>query len=98
MLAQAGFFPEQVSTETVVDNFLYIFAAAAVVLVVGGLILIDLGVVKRKNMLDTAVQRIVGFMVGTLSYLFIGYAIWIWQFNSASPFRIRLGRRSRTGG
>jgi Amt family ammonium transporter len=92
MLAQAGFFPEQVSTETVVDNFLYIFAAAAVVLVVGGLILIDLGVVKRKNMLDTAVQRIVGFMVGTLSYLFIGYAIWIWQFNSAFSIPNPLGQ------
>ncbi len=83
MLAQANFFPEQVSTETFVDNLLYILAGTAVVLVVAALMLIDLGVAKRRNVLDTTVQRLVGFMIGTLSYFFIGYAIWIWQFNSA---------------
>jgi len=82
MLAQS-FFPEQVSTETVVDNLIYILAGTAVVLVVVALILIDLGVAKRRNVLDTAVQRLVGFMIGTLSYFIIGYGIWIWQFNSA---------------
>ena len=81
MLAQV--FPEQVSTEALLDNLIYILAGTAVVLVVAGLILIDLGVAKRRNVLDTAVQRLVGFMIGTLSYLFIGYAIWIWQFNTA---------------
>jgi ammonia channel protein AmtB len=33
--------------------------------------------------LDTTVQRFVGFLIGTLSYFIVGYAIWIWQFNSA---------------
>ena len=80
MLAQAQFFPEQVSTETFVDNLLYILAAASVVLVVAALMLIDMGVAKRRNVLDTTVQRLVGFMIGTLSYVFIGYAIWNWQF------------------
>lgn len=81
-LAQA-FFKEQVSTEAFADNLLYVLAATAVVLVVAGLILIDVGVAKRKNVLDLTVQRIVGFLVGTLSYFIVGYAIWIWQFNSA---------------
>ena len=91
MLAQT-FFPEQVSTETFVDNLLYILAGTAVVLVAGALMLIDLGTAKRRNILDTTVQRLVGFLIGTLSYFFIGYAIWIWQFNSAFAIPNPLGQ------
>ena len=40
MLAQI--FPEQVSTEALLDNMIYILAGTAVVLVVAGLILVDL--------------------------------------------------------
>jgi ammonium transporter, Amt family len=76
-------FPEQVNVEAFADNLLYILAASAVVLVVAGLILIDLGTAKRRNVLDLTVQRFVGFLIGTLSYFIVGYAIWIWQFNSA---------------
>ena len=76
-------FPEQVSVETFADNLLYVLAASAVVLVVAGLILIDLGTAKRRNVLDLTVQRFVGFLIGTLSYFIVGYAIWIWQFNEA---------------
>jgi ammonia channel protein AmtB len=91
MLAQS-FFPEQVSTETFVDNLLYILAATAVVLVAAALMLVDLGTAKRRNILDTTVQRLVGFLIGTLSYFFIGYAIWIWQFNSAFAIPNPLGQ------
>jgi ammonium transporter, Amt family len=83
MLFAQGFFPEQVTVETFADNLLYVLAASAVVLVVAGLILIDLGTAKRRNVLDLSVQRFVGFLIGTLSYFIVGYAIWIWQFNSA---------------
>jgi ammonium transporter, Amt family len=76
-------FPEQVNVESLADNLLYVLAASAVVLVVAGLILIDLGTAKRRNVLDLTVQRFVGFLIGTLSYFIVGYAIWIWQFNSA---------------
>lgn len=76
-------FPEQVSVEAFADNLLYVLAASAVVLAVAGLILIDLGTAKRRNVLDLTVQRLVGFMIGALSYFIVGYAIWIWQFNSA---------------
>jgi ammonia channel protein AmtB len=77
------FFKEQVSVESFADNLLYVLAASAVVLVVAGLILIDIGTAKRRNILDLTVQRFVGFLIGTLSYFIVGYAIWIWQFNSA---------------
>jgi ammonia channel protein AmtB len=83
LLAQAPFFKEQVSTEAFLDNLLYIIAATAVVLVVAALILVDMGLVRRSNVLDTAVQRLLGFLIGTLSYAIIGYGIWNWQFYDA---------------
>ncbi|HEX5949991.1 MAG TPA: ammonium transporter [Actinomycetota bacterium] len=83
MLLAQEIFPEQVSVESFADNLLYVLAASAVVLVVAGLILIDLGTAKRRNVLDLTVQRFVGFLIGVLSYFIVGYAIWIWQFNSA---------------
>ena len=76
-------FPEQVNVESFADNLLYVLAASAVVLVVAGLILIDLGTAKRRNVLDLTVQRFIGFLIGTLSYFIVGYGIWIWQFNEA---------------
>ena len=81
-LAQAPF-PDQVNVESFADNLLYVLAATSVVLVVAGLILIDLGTARRKNVLDLTVQRFVGFFVGMLAYLAVGYPIWIWQFNAA---------------
>jgi ammonia channel protein AmtB len=81
-LAQAPF-KEQVSVEAFADNLLYVLAATAVVLVVAGLILVDLGTAKRRNVVDLTVQRLVGFLIGTLSYFIVGYGIWIWQFNTA---------------
>lgn len=81
-LAQTPF-PDQVNVESFADNLLYVLAATSVVLVVAGLILIDLGTARRKNVLDLTVQRFVGFFVGMLAYLAVGYPIWIWQFNSA---------------
>ena len=68
-------FPEQVNVQSFADNLLYVLAASAVVLVVAGLILIDLGTAKRRNVLDPSVQRFVGFLIGTLSYFIVGYAI-----------------------
>jgi ammonia channel protein AmtB len=76
----APFFKEQVSTAAFLDNMLYIIAATAVVLIVAGLILVDMGLVRRVNVLDTAVQRFLGFLIGTVSYAIIGYGIWNWQF------------------
>ena len=83
MVLAQEIFPEQVNVQSFADNLLYVLAASAVVLVVAGLILIDLGTAKRRNVLDLSVQRFVGFLIGTLSYFIVGYAIWIWQFNTA---------------
>ncbi|HEY0358341.1 MAG TPA: hypothetical protein VGD11_07145 [Mycobacteriales bacterium] len=83
-------FADQVSTETIMLAFIYTLAATAVILVVLGLGLIDMGLVRRRNVLDTWVQKVSAAMIGGTATLLGGYAIWQWQFNQAfgvpSPF------------
>lgn len=76
-------FPEQSSTEMILASFIYTVGAVAVVLVVAGLVLIDMGMVRRRNVLDTVVQKFGAAMIAGLGTLLIGYPIWQWQFNQA---------------
>jgi ammonia channel protein AmtB len=76
-------FPEQASTNYLLSTFVYTLGAVAVLLVVVGLVLVDMGLVRRRNVLDTTVQKIGAAMVGGLGTLLIGYPIWQWQFNTA---------------
>jgi Amt family ammonium transporter len=76
-------FPEQASTNWIMATFIYIVGTCAVLLVVAGLVFIDKGLVRRRNVLDTTVQKIGAAMVGGLGTLLIGYPIWQWQFNQA---------------
>jgi ammonia channel protein AmtB len=76
-------FPEQASTNWLMATFIYTVGAAAVLLVVIGLVLVDMGLVRRRNVLDTTVQKVGAAMVGGLGTLLIGYPIWQWQFNQA---------------
>lgn len=74
-------FPEQASTDWILATFIYTMGAAAVLLVVIGLLLVDMGLVRRRNVLDTVVQKVSGAMIGGFGALLIGYPIWQWQFN-----------------
>ena len=76
-------FKEQVSLLIFYLDLLYAFAAMCVVLVVLGLCLVDAGLVRTKNLLDTWVLKIAAAMVGGLSTIVVGYAIWTWSFNTA---------------
>ncbi|SFL00341.1 ammonium transporter [Geodermatophilus ruber] len=76
-------FPEQASTNWLMSTFIFTVGAVAVLLVVVGLVMVDMGLVRRRNVLDTTVQKIGAAMVGGLGTLLIGYPIWMWQFNSA---------------
>ena len=82
MLAQA-FFPEQLTDHFFATNLLYMIATASVVILIVGLTLIDVGIVRRANVIDTAVQKIVGALIGALSFAIIGFGIWNWQFYDA---------------
>lgn len=76
-------FAEQASTDWIMSAFIYTLGAVAVILVLLGLVFIDIGMVRKRNVLDTVVQKIGGAMVGGLGTLLIGYPIWQWQFNQA---------------
>src|SRR4051794_4792927 len=81
--AQMEQFAEQASTNWIMSAFIYTLGALAVILVLIGLVFIDIGMVRKRNVLDTVVQKVGGAMVGGLGTLVIGYPIWQWQFNSA---------------
>jgi len=76
-------FPDQATTDNLMSTFIYTMGAVAVVLVIVGLFLVDMGLVRRRNVLDTIVQKTGGAVVGGLGTLLIGYPIWQWQFNQA---------------
>jgi ammonia channel protein AmtB len=76
-------FPGQASTNWIMSTFIYTVGAVAVLLVVAGLVVVDMGLVRRRNVLDTTVQKIGAAMVGGLGTLLVGYPIWQWQFNQA---------------
>jgi len=76
-------FKEQVSLGIFTFDMIYGFAAMAVVLVVMALCLIDAGLVRTKNLVDTFTLKIASALIAGASTLVIGYAIWQWSFNSA---------------
>jgi Amt family ammonium transporter len=76
-------FPEQASTDWIMSTFIFTMGGVAVLLVLLGLVVMDMGLVRRRNVLDTVVQKIGAAMVGGLGTLLIGYPIWQWQFNQA---------------
>lgn len=76
-------FPGQATTFDLMSAFIYTLGAVAVILVIVGLFFVDMGLVRRRNVLDTIAQKIGGTVVGGLGTLLIGYPIWQWQFNQA---------------
>ncbi|HLY55330.1 MAG TPA: ammonium transporter [Stellaceae bacterium] len=76
-------FPQQVSTEAFLEAFFYMFACVGVLAGLLGLILLDVGLVQVKNVTDTIVQKIAGAMIGGVSFVLCGYAVWNLQFYQA---------------
>lgn len=79
----AEVFGDQVSSDAFSQNFFYIMSSTAVVLAVLGLVLVDAGLVRRGNVLSTAVQKLVAFSIGTAAYMVAGFALWNYQYNKA---------------
>lgn len=76
-------FHEQVSSNDILCTFIYLVGAVAVLLVVLGIGFIDSGLARRRNVLDTWVQKVTAAMIGGASTLLFGYAIWDLQFEQA---------------
>jgi ammonium transporter, Amt family len=41
---------------------------------------VDIGGVRRINVFDTVIQKIIAFFIGFVVYFLIGFAIWNWQY------------------
>jgi Amt family ammonium transporter len=83
MTTLATVFKDQVTVDQFSQNIFYWIAAGAVTLAIVGLCFIDIGLVQRRNILDTVLQKLMGFLIGTLSFAFVGLGIWNWQFYNA---------------
>jgi Amt family ammonium transporter len=81
LLAQAqGIFPEQVTTNSLTQNIVYASGTLGALVILAGLLLVDLGGVRRVNVFDTVIQKLIAFFIGFVVYFLIGFAIWNWQY------------------
>ena len=73
----------QVSSNMVLLSVVYILGSLAAIALVLGLCLIDSGLVRRKNVLDTWVQKLVAALLAALGEAVAGYALWQYTFDKA---------------
>ncbi|MFO7573468.1 MAG: hypothetical protein R6W48_12840 [Gaiellaceae bacterium] len=76
-------FPEQVTTNSLIQNLVYASGTVGALVIVAGLILVDLGGVRRVNVFAASVEKMIGFFIGFATYFLVGFAIWNWQYNQA---------------
>jgi ammonia channel protein AmtB len=80
LFAQGDIFPEQVTTNSLVQNVIYVSGTVGALVILAGLLLVDVGGVRRKNVFDSVIQKLIGFFIGFVVYFMIGFAIWNWQY------------------
>ncbi len=76
-------FPEQVTTNALVQNLIYASGTVGAIVILAGLLLVDLGGVRRVNVFAATIEKVVGFFIGFGVYFLVGFAIWNWQYNQA---------------
>ena len=79
----ASFFATQVSASSYEQDIFYALATVCLLFVVAAVGLIDAGLVRRKNLLDTWVQKLVCALVAGFGMAVIGYAFWQAQYYQA---------------
>ncbi len=79
----AAFFGSQVTEASFVQDIFYALATVCLLFVVGAVGFIDAGLVRRKNLLDTWVQKLVCALLAGFGMVGIGFAVWEIQFYQA---------------
>jgi ammonium transporter, Amt family len=74
------FFAEQVSLGSLIQNVVYASGAVGAVFVVVGLLLIDAGTARRRNLFNSTIEKVIGFFIGFTTYFLIGFAFWAAQY------------------
>jgi ammonium transporter, Amt family len=81
LIAQAQeIFSEQVTTNSLTQNIVYASGTLGALVILAGLLLVDIGGVRRVNVFDTVIQKLIAFFIGFVVYFLIGFAIWNWQY------------------
>jgi ammonia channel protein AmtB len=87
LLAQtAPQFPDQVTTNSLVQNVVYASGTVGALVILAGLLAVDLGGVRRVNVFAATIEKLVGFFIGFAVYFFVGFAIWNWQYYVAFDY------------
>ncbi len=73
-LDQASVFVEQVSLSQLTQSLVYTHDTVGAILVVVGLIMNDVGGIRRRNSFNATVEKMVGFFISFTTYYFIGFA------------------------
>lgn len=71
---------EQVTLNSLVQNILYASGIVGAILVVVGLLLIDAGTARRRNLFNSTIEKTLGFFLGFATYYFIGFGLWAGQY------------------
>ena len=80
LLAQAEPVAEQVTNNSLTQNIVYASGTVGALVILAGLLLVDMGGVRRVNVFDTVIQKLIAFFIGFVVYFLIGFAIWNWQY------------------
>lgn len=73
-------YADQVSLNSLVQNLVYASGTVGAIFVVVGLLLVDAGMVRRHNLFNTTIEKVVGFFIGFATYFLIGFALWAAQY------------------
>jgi len=73
-------YADQVSLNSLVQNLVYASGTVGAISVVVGLLLIDAGMVRRHNLFNTTIEKVVGFFIGFVTYYLIGFSMWAAQY------------------
>ncbi|SFD92518.1 ammonium transporter [Roseivivax sediminis] len=80
MPPEGSIFADQVSLNSLVQNLLYASGTVGAILVVVGLLLIDAGTARRKNLFNSTIEKSLGFFIGFGTYYLIGFGLWASQY------------------
>ena len=76
----ATLFAEQVTVNMLVQNLIYASGTVGAIFVVIGLLLIDVGAVRRKNRFNAVVEKMIGFFISFATYFLVGFGFWASQY------------------
>lgn len=73
-------YAQQVTLNSLTQNLVYASGIVGAILVVVGLLLIDAGTTRRKNLFNSTIEKTMGFFLGFATYFIIGFGFWAAQY------------------